>query len=364
MNIETEFKKTFRNKKVIITGHTGFKGSWMALWLSMLGAKIWGISLNNVSSPNMYSSLKFDNLYNDLRLDLTNLEKTSQIIRKIKPDFIFHLAAQPLVLDSIKKPINTIGSNTITTLNILETLKNVNFKTQCIFVTTDKVYENININRGYNENDKLGGKDIYSASKSMAEIAIKSYYFSFLKYKKNLRIAIGRPCNCIGGGDWSQNRLIPDIVKNWSKNKKVIIRNPNSIRPWQHVLEPVGGYLFLSYQLTKNAKLNSETFNFGPNYSNNLEVIKIVNKMSKDWEFNKFEIKKDRSDIEAGLLKINCLKAKKIIKWKPLWNINETLKYTNEWYLNYYKKKNTTTEITMDQIKNYQKLATKKWGRL
>ncbi len=362
INIDKQFYQFYKNKRVLVTGHTGFKGSWMVKWLSMMGANVWGVSLKDVSNPNMFNKLNLKNLSGDLRIDLTNLKNTKNIINRVKPDYIFHLAAQPLVLDSIKKPIKTIYANTITTLNILETLKEIKFKTQCIFITTDKVYENININRGYHENDKLGGKDLYSASKGMAEIAIKSYNYSFLKYKLNVRIATGRPCNCIGGGDWSKNRLIPDIVKGWSKKKKVIIRNPNSIRPWQHVLEPVGAYLYLCYNLAKNKSLDGQSFNFGPNSSHNLPVKNIVSKMKKDWEFNKLTIRQDRTDIEAGLLKINCSKAKQALKWKPVWNIDDTLKYTNEWYLKYYKKTDDINKITENQIKNYLKDASKIWG--
>lgn len=361
MNIEEAFSKSYKNKKVLITGLTGFKGSWMAVWLSALGAKIWGASLNYNIKPNLFSNLKIDNLQDDLRIDLTNLEKTKKLINKIKPDYIFHLAAQPLVLESIKNPIKTISSNTITSINILESLRLLNFKTSCIFVTTDKVYENMNINRGYNENDKIGGKDIYSSSKGMTEIAIHSYFYSFLSKKRNIRIATGRPCNCIGGGDWSPNRLIPDLVKSWSKKKVAVIRNPNSIRPWQHVLEPVGGYIYLCHKLSQNKELNGQTFNFGPNYSNNIKVLDVVKKISEEWSFNKYSIKQDRSNIEAPLLKININKSKKILNWKPIWDIDKTLDKTNDWYLNFYEKKNNLNDISKNQILEYQKECSNKW---
>jgi CDP-glucose 4,6-dehydratase len=361
MNIKQELKNTFNNKKVLITGLTGYKGTWMACWLSMLGAKIWGASLENDVTPNIYSYLKIDNLERDIRIDLTNLEKTKEMIKKINPDYIFHLAAQPLVIDSIKNPIKTIYANTITSINILESLREVKKKTICIFVTTDKVYENKNLNRGYHENDQIGGKDIYSASKGMTEIIIKSYCFSFLNNNPYIKVATGRPCNCIGGGDWAANRLIPDIVKKWSSKQKVIIRNPNAIRPWQHVLEPVGGYLYLCYKLKKNDSLHGEAFNFGPSASNNIMVKEILEKMKKDWLFNKYIVHQDKSNIEAPTLKININKSKKLLGWKPVWNIDKTIKKTNEWYKGFYYNDNAVNKITFNQIEQYLEDASLSW---
>ena len=362
MNIEHEFISTYRNKRILITGLTGYKGSWMAQWLSMLGAQIWGASLDTTTNPNIYSLLNIKNLVEDVRVDLTDLKKTQALINRVEPDYIFHLAAQPLVLDSIKEPIKTIYANTITSLNILESLKKLSKKTVCIFVTTDKVYENRNLNRGYREDDKLAGKDIYSASKSMAEIAIKSYCYSFFSNNPNVKIATGRPCNCIGGGDWAANRLIPDIVKNWNKGEKVIIRNPDAIRPWQHVLEPVGGYLYLAHKLSKDNNLNGEAFNFGPNNSHNIKVKAVLEKMKRDWRYNEHLIEQDKGNIEAPLLKINISKSNKVLKWKPVWGIDKTIKNTNLWYLEYYSNKKNANQVTIDQILEYQSDASKKWS--
>jgi CDP-glucose 4,6-dehydratase len=362
MNIEQEFISTYKNKKILITGHTGYKGSWLAQWLSLLGGEIWGASIDTLPSPSIYPLLKIENLVEDIRIDLKDLEKTQALIKRIEPDYIFHLAAQPLVLESIKEPIKTIYDNTIASINILESLRQVNKKTVCIFVTTDKVYENRNLDRGYHEDDKLAGKDIYSASKSMTEIAIKSYFYSFFSNNPNVKIATGRPCNCIGGGDWAENRLIPDIVRKWNINEKVIIRNPSAVRPWQHVLEPVGGYLYLAYKLSKDNSLNAEAFNFGPNNSHNIEVQEVLNKMKKDWDFNDYSIEQDTSNIEAPLLKINIYKADKVLNWRPVWSIDKTIKNTNLWYLSYYSNQQSANQFTIDQIVQYQSDASKKWS--
>ena len=217
------------------------------------------------------------------------------------------------------------------------------------------------MHRGYHENDQIGGKDIYSASKGMTEIAIRSYCFSFLNNNPFVKVATGRPCNCVGGGDWAENRLIPDIVKKWNLNEKVIIRNPKAVRPWQHVLEPVGGYLYLCHKLEKKGNLHGEAFNFGPNKSNNIKVEDVIKKMKKDWNFNKFEIKQDKSHIEAPMLRININKSKKILGWRPVWDINKTIAKTNAWYKEYYANNNSATKITIRQIEQYQNDASKLW---
>ena len=362
MNVEYKFISTYKDKKVLITGHTGYKGAWMAQWLSLLGAKVWGASIDTLASPSIFPLLQIKNLVEDIRIDLKDLEKTQALIKRIEPDYIFHLAAQPLVLESIKEPIKTIYDNTIASINILESLKLVRKKTVCIFVTTDKVYENRNLNRGYHEEDKLAGKDIYSASKSMTEIAIKSYCYSFFSKQSKVKIATGRPCNCIGGGDWAENRLIPDIVRKWNKGEKVIIRNPNAIRPWQHVLEPVGGYLYLAHKLSNDNNLHGEAFNFGPNNSHNIKVEEVLQKMKKDWTFNDYLIEQDTTNIEAPLLKINISKANKVLNWKPVWGIDKTIKNTNLWYLEYYSNQKNANQFTINQILKYQSDASKKWS--
>jgi CDP-glucose 4,6-dehydratase len=245
--------KNFKNKKVLITGHTGFKGSWLAMWLNILGARVVGISNNFPSSPNHYKLLNLDKKVLSKNLDIRNLQALKKFIKKYQPDFVFHLAAQSIVKVAYDNPIQTWSTNTIGTINILESLRQLKKKCAAVIITSDKCYENLEIKRGYRENDRLGGKDPYSASKASADIAIRSYINSFFYHKKNkVFIATARAGNVIGGGDWSTNRLIPDCIRSWSQRKKVLIRNPNSTRPWQNVLEAIYGYITLAINLNKN----------------------------------------------------------------------------------------------------------------
>ena len=259
----------FKNKKVIITGHTGFKGSWLTLWLKLLGAKIIGISLDVPTKPSHYDKLNLGKKIINIKLDIRNLKKLEKIFKKYQPDYVFHLAAQSLVKKSYTDPIETFTTNTIGTMNVLESLKKINKKFAAVIITSDKSYKNLEIKRGYHEKDLLGGKDPYSASKGAAEIIIQSFVNSYFKKNKSKNIAVARAGNVIGGGDWSENRLIPDCIKSWSVNKKAMIRNPKSTRPWQHVLEAIRGYLTLAICLYKDHKLHGEPFNFGPKHSQN-----------------------------------------------------------------------------------------------
>ena len=278
-------KNFFKNKKIIITGHTGFKGAWLTLWLKLLGAKIIGISENIPTKPSLFEKLKLNKEIKDIRLDIADLDSLKKIFNKYQPDFVFHLAAQSLVKKSYENPIKTFSSNTVGTLNIMESLKQVKKKCISVIITSDKSYKNLEIKRGYHEDDVLGGKDPYSASKGAAEIIIQSFIHSYFKTKNNNKfIAVARAGNVVGGGDWSSDRLIPDCIKAWSKNKTVFIRNPNSTRPWQHVLEALRGYIYLSIKLDENKKLHGEVFNFGPKNSQNKNVLELVFEMRKTWK--------------------------------------------------------------------------------
>ena len=350
------FEKKFKNKKVIVTGHTGFKGSWLVLWLKLLGAKIIGISLNSPTKPSHFDKLNLKKKIIHINLDIRNLKKLEKIFKKFQPDFVFHLAAQSLVKKSYRNPIETFGTNTIGTLNVLESLKKIRKKFSAVIITSDKSYKNLTIKRGYHENDLLGGEDPYSASKGAAELIIQSFCKSYFKNDKKKNIAVARAGNVIGGGDWSDDRLIPDCVKSWSKYKKVLIRNPKSTRPWQHVLEALRGYLILALQLYNDNKLHGEPFNFGPKNSQNKDVITLVKQMKKNW--NKVtwkEANKQNQLFEAKLLKLNSLKAEKRLRWKPILNFAETVKMTTEWYKNYYENKKNIREFSIKQIKNYTK---------
>ena len=307
------FYKTFYKKKILITGNTGFKGCWLTLWFLRLGAKVVGISNGVPSKPSLFEILKLKNKIKYYKFDITDYKKLSKVIIKEKPDYIFHLAAQALVLRSYTKSLETLKTNIIGTANILETLRYVYKKCVCVIITSDKCYENLELKRGYKETDLLGGKDIYSSSKASAELVFSSYFRTFLKFKNNIKIGVARAGNVIGGGDWAENRIIPDWFRCFSKKKILDIRYPNSTRPWQHVLEPLSGYLTLAMFLSKKKKLNGEVFNFGPKSNQNEKVISLINKLNKSSKLffkNKLKIKKGKL-YESGLLKLNCNKAKK-----------------------------------------------------
>tara|TARA_B100001057_G_C22755392_1_gene913522 strand:- start:249 stop:1310 length:1062 start_codon:yes stop_codon:yes gene_type:complete len=349
----TNFKKYYNKKKVLITGHTGFKGSWLSLWLSYVGAKVYGISNNIPSNPSNFKAIGLRKKINHNIIDIRNLEKLKKTISRIKPDFIFHLAAQSLVKKSITNPIETFSSNSIGTMNILESLKVLKNKCSVIIITSDKSYRNIEVNRGYKEDDELGGHDPYSASKGAAELIIRSYYKSYFINKKNIRIGVARAGNVIGGGDWSENRLIPDCIKAWSKGKKVIIRNPKSTRPWQHVLEIINGYLTFGYKLNTNLKLNGEVFNFGPKDSQNRDVLTLVKEMKKNWPLVSWKLKKNKYDLESKLLKLNSNKAEKLLQWSTKLSFSETISMTINWYKKFYKDKDVIKE-SLKQIQKFE----------
>lgn len=344
----------FKNKKILITGHTGFKGSWLTLCLKLFGAKILGISKDITSKPSHFKLCKELNDTKSIKLNIKEFTKFNKIIKKFKPHYIYHLAAQAIVKESLDNPLETWKSNTLGTLNLLEILKNYKKKITVIIITSDKVYYNIEKKGSYKETDLLGGKDPYSASKAGAEIAIKSYYESYLKEKKNIKFAIARAGNVIGGGDWSEGRLIPDCVRAWSKNKSVVIRNFTSTRPWQHVLEVVYGYMLLSIHLNKNKKINGEAFNFGPHTNKNYNVEDCLKVIKKYWPDIGWKKEKNKNKFsEAGLLKLDSKKSLIYLRWKTVMSFKETLQYTADWYKNYYSKKSKI--ISNIQIKNYFK---------
>ena len=351
------FKKTFKNKKVLITGHTGFKGSWLTLWLLYCGAKIMGISKDIPSKPSLFKTLKIKNKIIDKKFDLKDITTLEREIKKFQPDFIFHLAAQSLVKRSLKNPYLTWISNSLGTINILEVLNNLKIRKKivAIMITSDKSYKNIEIKRGYVEKDRLGGIDPYSASKASAELALQSYINSFFKInKKNIVFGIARAGNVIGGGDWADDRLIPDCIKSWSKKEIVKIRNPKSTRPWQHVIEAICGYLNLANNLKHNSKLNGEVFNFGPDNKSNFSVIHLIKELEKNDLQLKWEVVKEKNNIESNLLKINSKKANKFLKWRCILTFKETINYLAEWYKQYYNRKNMYA-FTIKQIHKYEK---------
>ncbi len=347
-------EKFFKNKKVLITGHTGFKGSWLTFWLSKTGANVCGLSKDIPTNPSLYKALKLKKRIKDYRIDIKNLESLKRIVIRFKPDYIFHLAAQSLVKRSYTNPVETFLTNSIGTCNLLESLKSLKNKCNVVIITSDKSYKNLEISRGYKETDELGGYDPYSASKGCAEFIIQSYVKSYFTRKKNIRIGITRAGNVIGGGDWAENRVVPDCFKSWSKKKSVIIRNPRSTRPWQHVLEVLSGYLTLAKLLNRNKSLHGEVFNFGPKNSQDKKVIDVIRQIKKNLSSFRWTLKKNNPLQESKLLKLNSTKAMKKLKWSNKLSFVETLKITTEWYESFYQKKDMT-EVSLSQIRNFEK---------
>lgn len=343
----------YKNKKVLVTGATGFKGSWLSYWLHILGAKVFAIGYTPNKNKNLFYSLNLHKKININILDIRNKKKLNYYINKIKPQIVFHLAAQPLILESYKEPYKTYEVNTFGTLNILEICTKFSFVKSLICVTSDKCYESNFSTKGFKETDRLGGVDPYSGSKAAAEIIIKTYTESFKK--KKLGIASARAGNVIGGGDQSQNRLIPDIVNCLNKRKKIFIRNPDFNRPWQHVLDPLYGYLILASKLYRDPKKYSGPWNFGTEKNTVTSVIKIVKLAIKNWGHGELMINKEKKLYEQTNLQLNIDKSKKILKWKPKYKIQDSVKLTIEWYKKVLSKEITAEEITKKQISDYTK---------
>jgi len=355
-------KNIFRGKNVIVTGHTGFKGSWLTEWLKQLGSNVFGIGLAPLTEPSHFNAANISSGMTDLRIDVRNYKELEKTVMSIQPDFVFHLAAQALVSESYENPLDTWQTNVLGTINVLESLKKLKKKSVAVMITSDKCYENVEWVWGYRENDNLGGNDPYSASKSAAEIAIHSYVKSFFPKDSSLvRIASVRAGNVIGGGDWSQNRIIPDCVKAWSSNNDLELRNPYSTRPWQHVLEPLSGYLALAALLNDKSELHGESFNFGPQSQKNHSVLELVEQMALYWKKVRWSEAHapQNSFYESGLLKLNCDKALYYLNWQAAMNFEETVRMTAEWYKSYYENPKNIASITNAQIKIYTEIASK-----
>jgi len=354
----------YKGAKVLVTGHTGFKGTWLCLWLLQLGAKVYGISLDIPSEPSHFMSANLANKIEDYRVDVRDDKKLKKIIHKIQPDYVFHLAAQALVRISYESPVDTISINAIGSINILHALRTIEKKVAVVMVTSDKAYDNVEWTWGYRETDRLGGKDPYSASKGMAEIAIRSYVESFLNSKDSkICVGVARAGNVIGGGDWALDRIVPDCIKAWSKKETVSIRNPESTRPWQHVLEPLSGYLLLGALIAQGKINNGEAYNFGPPAHQNYSVKVLINEMSKIWDNVKWtDASKNNSNIhEAGLLKLNCDKALSELNWVSTLNFEQTVRMTIQWYKAFYEGVEVPIhDFTSSQISEYTELANSK----
>jgi len=351
----------FENKTVLITGHTGFKGSWLSLWLQKLGAKVVGLSLDIPSNPSLFSASELYSCLDDKRADIRDIDVVKNIINNVQPDFVFHLAAQALVRPSYESPLKTISTNAMGTASILDALRYLNKKVIAVMITSDKAYDNVEWTWGYREIDRLGGKDPYSASKGMAELAIRTYVESFFNTSdSNVRVGITRAGNVIGGGDWAQDRIVPDCMSAWCENKVVDIRSPTATRPWQHVLEPLSGYIALAIELWNDNALHGEAYNFGPSAIQNHSVSELIDEMAKYWDNVKWN---DTSEEvghrhEASLLKLNCDKALSDLNWQPTLEFEETVRMTIDWYKYYYENNSQSMyDFTISQIEEYIRLA-------
>lgn len=355
--------KTFSGKTVIVTGHTGFKGSWLSIWLKLLGANVVGIALDPPTSPSHFNAAHLHEGITDHRVDIRDGKKIDQIIKEANPDFVFHLAAQPLVRESYKNPVESYEVNLMGTVHVLDSLRGLDKLCSAVFITSDKCYDNVEWTWGYRENDRLGGPDPYSASKGATEIAIRSYVKSYFPSTGKVRIGVGRAGNVIGGGDWAVDRIVPDCVRAWSRNEIVELRNPMATRPWQHVLEPLSGYINLGAELYKSASLNGEPFNFGPPASQNHTVLELVKQMSRHWEQVRWEdvSENTKGPYESGLLKLNCDKALHYLNWHAVMDFEKTVQMTAEWYKAYYANENSSIlNVTRAQINEYMELARQK----
>lgn len=348
------YNNIYRNKKVFITGHTGFKGSWLSIWLQTLGAKVCGYSLKPNTNPSMYQELDIENkIEKSIIGNILDYEKLEDSINDFQPEIIFHLAAQPIVRLSYKEPKLTYETNVIGTLNVLEVARKCKSVKAFVNVTTDKCYENKEIARGYKEDEPMGGYDMYSSSKGCVEIMSSSYRRSFLQEEDSMSMATARAGNVIGGGDWAEDRLIPDCIRYINQNKAIEIRNPIAVRPWQHVLEPLSGYLLLGQKLLETGKDYAEGFNFGPNEESVLKVSEVAQKIIDNYNKGEVIVHKKDNLHEANLLMLNIEKAKTVLNWTPTYTANEAIKETVEWYKHFYAKDTDMYQYTIQQIKNY-----------
>ena len=350
-------RKFWKGKKVFLTGHTGFKGTWFSIFLNLLGARVSGYSLKPNMAPSFYNLIKLNNnIYSSTIGDIRDYSKLKKSISNFSPNFIIHMAAQPLVRESYLNPKYTYEVNTLGTVNILYILKEINFVKSALIITTDKVYLNDNKKEYFRENDLLGGVDPYSNSKSCAELIVDSYNYSFFKEKK-IHVATARAGNVIGGGDFSKDRIIPDYFRSLLKNEKLFLRSPNSIRPWQHVLDPLYGYLLLLMKLHKKEVISGSSFNFGPNKSSNKSVSNVITMINKNFD-NSVKIIKTKTSPrnykESKVLMLNSDKSKKILKWNSKYNLTQSINLTSSWFKHYNDRKNKNIlKITQDQIREY-----------
>jgi CDP-glucose 4,6-dehydratase len=343
--------RVFEGKRVWLSGHTGFKGSWISEWLLDLGAVVHGYALAPDTTPAIFDQLGLACRLEHEVADIRDAEAVKKSIHSFRPEFVIHMAAQPLVRRSYAIPVETYETNVMGTINVLEALRGFTSASSVVIVTTDKCYENHESGRAYEEGDSLGGHDPYSSSKAMAEIATAAYRNSYFR-NLPVRVASARAGNVIGGGDWAEDRIVPDAMKALNKGDKISVRNPKAVRPWQHVLEPLGGYLTLAAGLAEHASL-ATAFNFGPGPDSNRTVAALVTEILKNRQGSWEDTSDPTALHEATLLNLSIQKANRLLDWKPKWGFEETIKKTVCWYERVNTGTITPQEITRSQIAEY-----------
>jgi len=341
----------WQGKRVFLTGHTGFKGSWLSLWLFSLGAEVKGYALNPPTSPSLFNEAKVDSLIDSQIGDIRDQDTLHESMTKFSPDILIHMAAQPLVRYSYNEPIETYEVNVIGTAKVLEVARSCPNVKSIVNITTDKCYENDGRSESYKEEDAMGGYDPYSSSKGCAELVTSSYRRSFLQ-EQRMGLASVRAGNVIGGGDWADDRLIPDILRSFEKNEPVVIRNPKATRPWQHVLEPLSGYLILAQKLYEDQKEYAEGWNFGPNEKDVKPVDWILNKMIAKWPNSSWELDSSSNPHEANFLQLDISKAESKLGWKPIWELSYTLEKIIDWHQAWLNKEGMQA-VCLSEIKAY-----------
>jgi CDP-glucose 4,6-dehydratase len=355
-----DFKSSFKNKKVFLTGHTGFKGAWMSVWLSEMDAVVKGYALT-AEQPSLYRMINTQlKNHQSVISDIRNKTRLEKEIFSFQPDFIFHMAAQPLVRESYTIPLETFEVNVMGTAHVLEAVKKLSKKCVVVIITTDKVYKNPENGKPFKEDDPLGGHDPYSSSKAAAEIITESYRLSFFHpdhYKEHKKsISTARAGNVIGGGDYAKDRIVPDIVKALQSGQPVTVRNPLAVRPWQHVLEPLSGYLTLAAAMSKEPQKFAGSYNFGPKLKDALPVETLLQQAIKNWGSGTYKTAKiKKAPHEAGLLKLDISKAAKELKWFPVWNAKEAIEKSVGWYKDSAMKNKLSFEFCLNDIKEYIK---------
>ncbi len=342
------FGECYDGRSVLVTGHTGFKGSWLALWLTKLGAKVTGIALPPEAAPNHWDLLKLK--MQDHRLDIRDGDKLKKVVTKAKPEIVFHLAAQPLVRRSYREPLLTWSTNVMGTVNLLEACRDVPSLRAIIVVTTDKCYANRESPLGYLETDRLGGYDPYSASKACTELVVASYRSSFFSSDDAPLLATARAGNVFGGGDWSEDRLLPDLLRALGKGQSLIVRSPDAVRPWQHVLDPLAGYLRLGQELLAGNRDAADAWNFGPDEESTHSVSEVLEELRQHWPELNWHTATEPQPHETMMLKLDSNKARSLLGWKPALPLTKQLAMTAEWYRTFTE---TGKAISAEQLKNY-----------